>query len=203
MPRTRTDDDDNPFDQFGILKDGARVRVPLQMRDSADGGPLSPAELARRMQLADSERRRRGPVVTDAAGDSLFGIRKPGFRYLQGGTVQDQRRHQALRDAAAQAYRDAREHNENAWRIPLPSASPDTGAHKYSGPHEGQPYSRDGYSGTWAIDDDGEFYCRIDKRATGSTDGKTLAQLKHDHAAVMEPIYEQVARELSEAWRTK
>jgi hypothetical protein len=203
MRTNRRFEDDDAFDENGILRDGAVARVRMTMRDSVDDDPLSPGELARRMQMADAERRRRGPVVTDAAGDSLFGLRKPGFRYLQGGSAQDQRRHQALRDAAAQAYRDAREHNENAWRVPLPSASPTTGAHKFSGPQEGQPCTRDGYSGTWEIEDDGELYCAIDRRQSGSTDGKTLAQLKRDHASVMEAAYAAYAKELSESWKSR
>jgi hypothetical protein len=202
MPRTRTDDDDNPFDQFGILKDGARVRVPLQMRDSADGGPLSPAELARRMQLADSERRRRGPVVTDAAGDSLFGIRKPGFRYLQGGSVQDQRHRELLHDAVVQARADYIRDLEAAWKTPQPATT--TGSLPYAEPQVGGPCSKDGYSGVWEIDEEtGELCCRIDRRATGNCDGRSLPQLIKDRAAVMEPLYEQVARELSQAWQSK
>ena len=49
----------------------------------------------------------------------------------------------------------------------------------------------------------GELYCRIDRRATGSTDGRSLPQLIKDHNDVMGPVYEAYARELSEAWKSK
>jgi hypothetical protein len=89
--------------------------------------------------------------------------------------------------------------------VPLPSAPPTTSTHEFNS--ELQPGSRctkDGRPGVWEMDEQtGELYCRIDRRATGSTDGRSLPQLIKDRAAVMEPIYEQVARELSEAWKNK
>ena len=59
MARRHTDDDD-PFDENGILKDGARVRVSLM--DA--------------MTVRDHQRR---PLVTDAQGGTS-GLHRPGYR---------------------------------------------------------------------------------------------------------------------------
>jgi hypothetical protein len=66
-----TDDDDDDFDENGILKDGGRMRVPMYARDALQ-----------RAVAADSARfwpRDRAPLVTDAAGGTA-GLHRPGFR---------------------------------------------------------------------------------------------------------------------------
>ena len=54
------DDDDNPFDERGILKDGHKVRISLQMRDAATCAG-----------------RQRPPVQRSKAGSGLRGDRSP------------------------------------------------------------------------------------------------------------------------------
>ena len=134
MPNIRNRfEDPDVFDSRGILKDGAVARVRMSMRDAADDGPLDPGELAHRLQMLDAERRRQGPVVADAAGDSLFGLRKPGFRYLTGGSHRDQRDRERLHDARRQAHIDYVRDLEGSWRTPASTI----GAHANSSPVEG------------------------------------------------------------------
>jgi hypothetical protein len=79
------------------------------------------------------------------------------------------------------------------------------GAHENSSPVEGGLCTTDGgSSGTWQLDDaTGDMVCVADPRVTGNTDGRSLSQLLKDRAAIMTPLYEQIERELSQAWRTK
>jgi hypothetical protein len=60
---TQDDDDDEAFEN-GVLRDGARRRVPLQMLDS------------------------RAPLVTDGTSDPL-GLHRPGWRIASGGSESD------------------------------------------------------------------------------------------------------------------
>ena len=60
---TQYDDDDEAFEN-GVLRDGARRRVPLQMLDS------------------------RAPLVTDGTSDPL-GLHRPGWRIASGGSESD------------------------------------------------------------------------------------------------------------------
>ena len=163
---------------------------------------LTQVNLARRMQLHDVERRREGAYIVDASGNSdSLSLRKPGFRYLEGGSHQDQREREQLRDARAKAYADYLSDLEGSWKTPQPATS--TGAHQFATPQSGSPCTKNGYPGVWEMGDDGEMTCRIDPRANGATDGRTISKLLQDRAAVMEPIYESYAREISQAWKTK
>jgi hypothetical protein len=84
-------DDDDAFEN-GVLRDRARYRVPMHMRDS------------------------RAPMITDGTGNPL-GLHRPGWRVAAlGGNEHDVR----LRDSQRKAIEDA--HNEyldqltNAWK---------------------------------------------------------------------------------------
>jgi hypothetical protein len=191
----RFEDYDDAFEN-GILKDGARVRVPLQMRDSArpTERPLTPTEMHDAMVC-----HHQNALVTDGTGNP-WGLSRPGWRIPVDRSVRDHQR-QVLQDAYEEYERGLRE----AYKTPGTSPASNTGSHEFSSaPQEDDPCSKDGYSGNWETDEQtGELCCRIDRRATGSSDGRSLAQLIRDRAAVMEPIYEQVARELSEAWKSK
>ena len=201
MPNIRNRfEDPDVFDSRGILKDGAVARVRMSMRDAADDGPLDPGELAHRLQMLDAERRRQGPVVTDAAGDSLFGLRKPGFRYLTGGSHRDQRDRERLHDARRQAHIDYVRDLEGSWRTPASTV----GAHANSSPAEGDLCTTSGgFSGTWQTNEDGELVCLADPRTNGDSAGKTLQQLQLDHASVMEAAYAAHDEWLRNQWKTK
>ena len=71
-------DDDEAFDENGVLRDGARHRVPLQMRDSL------------------------APMITDGTSDPL-GLHRPGWRIPSGGSESDV----ALRDSQRRLVEEA------------------------------------------------------------------------------------------------
>ena len=82
--RRRTDDDDDNFEiltdsrgrRVKIVRDGGRVRVPLNMRDSDSLSPVQRAIMADK-----AARQRNQPLVTDGSGN-LLNLHKPGWRYL-------------------------------------------------------------------------------------------------------------------------
>src|SRR5262245_18391304 len=75
MPKRQHDtDDDDMFDERGLLKDRRSVRISMMMRDSADG-------------LTDVVRDATAPLrVVDAFGNSGLALSRPGARYLTVGT---------------------------------------------------------------------------------------------------------------------
>ena len=83
-------DNDDAFEN-GVLRDRARHRVPMHMRDG------------------------RAPLVTDGTDDPL-GLHRPGWRVASGGDERDVR----LRDSQRKLIEDARaeylDHLTNAWR---------------------------------------------------------------------------------------
>lgn len=82
--------DDEAFEN-GVMRDSARHRVPMHMRDS------------------------RAPMITDGTGDPL-GLHRPGWRIASGGDERDAR----LRDSQRKAMEDARaeylDRISNAWK---------------------------------------------------------------------------------------
>jgi hypothetical protein len=95
---TRIKDDEDAFDERGLLKDGRRFRVPLMMRD---GDSVSPMQ---REVMADK-------AMRDAAkrfglSDALA-LHKPGQRFCTDA---------AGLDAKAEAYADSVEELTTAWQ---------------------------------------------------------------------------------------
>jgi hypothetical protein len=98
MPKRQHDtDDDDPFDERGILKDKRSVRVPMMMRDSADG-------------LTDFQRSVRDEFpparVVDAFGDAGAGLHRPGLRYLVAGAGTVDHAKQVMADHMRREARD-------------------------------------------------------------------------------------------------
>jgi hypothetical protein len=90
MPKRQHDtDDDDMFDERGLLKDKHSVRVPMMMRDSTDGL----TDLQRSVRDATAPLR-----VVDAFGNGGLALSRPGARYLTAGT--------RTRDHAALVMRD-------------------------------------------------------------------------------------------------
>ncbi len=83
-------DDDEIFEN-GVLRDRARFRVPLHMRDS------------------------QAPMITDGTDDP-YGLHRPGWRIPSGGSERDTR----LRDSELRAIEEARAEYQdrltNAWK---------------------------------------------------------------------------------------
>jgi hypothetical protein len=127
-------------DSRGILKDGVRVRVPMQMRDSAnrftDGRSFWDAH-------------RDSLQVTDIRALGGTEGNKPGFRILDSA---------ANRQAINDAYRQYNDDLTNAWKTPptgvgsqgargSPSSNPPPGAYPYSAAAEGAACTVNGRPG--------------------------------------------------------
>jgi hypothetical protein len=102
----RYDDEDDPFDERGVLKDGRRLRVPMSAMDGVQRAIA--ADLARRVRLR----------FADGSSDPVG--HRPGFIIAE-----DNGR--AVIDAA---YRESVRELQLAWRkpggdqSPIPSAAP-------------------------------------------------------------------------------
>jgi hypothetical protein len=87
---TQDDDDDEAFEN-GVLRDGARRRVPLQMLDS------------------------RAPLVTDGTSDPL-GLHRPGWRIASGGSESDVVLRDSQRRLVEEAHAEYLDRLTNAWK---------------------------------------------------------------------------------------
>jgi hypothetical protein len=85
-----TQDDDDAFEN-GVLRDGARHRVPLQMCDSL------------------------APMITDGTSDPL-GLHRPGWRIASGGSERDVLVRDSQRKMIEDAHAEYLDHLANAWR---------------------------------------------------------------------------------------
>jgi hypothetical protein len=83
-------DDDDAFEN-GVLRDRARHRVPMQMRDS------------------------HGPMITDGTGDPL-GLHRPGLRIPSGGSERDVRIRDNQRKLIEEVYDEYIDSVSNAWK---------------------------------------------------------------------------------------
>ena len=84
------DDDDEAFEN-GVLRDGARHRVPLQMRDSL------------------------APMITDGTNDPL-GPHRPGWRIPSGGSESDVALRDSKRKLVEEAHAEYLDRLTNAWK---------------------------------------------------------------------------------------
>jgi hypothetical protein len=82
--------DDDAFEN-GVMRDGARHRVPMQMRDS------------------------RAPMITDGTGDPLA-LHRPGWRIASGGDDRDVRLRDSQRKSIEDAHYEYLDRLTNAWK---------------------------------------------------------------------------------------
>jgi hypothetical protein len=111
-------DNDDDFDERGLLKDGHRFRVPIKMMDAIQRSVAR--HFQRRQHPQDSAafpRPERRTFVTAADGGTM-GLHRPGWRLPAGGHVGDK----ALRDSYADESERARDlyiyDITNAWKRP-------------------------------------------------------------------------------------
>jgi hypothetical protein len=109
MPKRQHDtDDDDLFDERGVLKDKRSVRVPMMMRDSADG--LTDLQRSVRDEFAPAR-------VVDAFGDAGAGLHRPGSRYLVAGAGTVDHAKQVMADHMRREARDQYiVELQNAWK---------------------------------------------------------------------------------------
>jgi hypothetical protein len=168
------DDPDAPFDRNGVLKDGHRVRVSVQMRDSM-----------RREQPAHDGRQ----PLTDQQRRDLQGCR-PGFRTLDSDTYRERKAW------ARDAYAEVEHRLTNAWRDGPVNGFGSSGLR---GQVEGDLCTIDGAPGHLrrvggrlvCVADDEDEDAAFDDSAFNDaqlTDARELA-------------YRDYARELTRAWR--
>lgn len=205
MPRTRDfeDDDSNPFDRFGILKDGRSYRVPLQLRDALpDDKPLTADQMMARYIRQDTERRRH-LHVSDGV-DAPFSMQRPGFRRLVGGNRGQQNIIDRQREKVLDARRAYVDDLQSAWQ------SPPTGAgshgHEYSGGQVGDVCSINGRPGRLVEGDDGSLVCtaNADNAANiNELDHMSLPQLQAHRRRVTDVAYKEYESWISNQWHSK
>jgi len=108
-------DDDDPFDANGMLKDGRRVRISMQMRDAAlrdqRRGRRVKYDPAGRLVSWEEEELDDGMTLHDGRGNPCG--HRPGYLVTNDA---------AARSAKARAYRDYESDLTNAWRNPTGDA---------------------------------------------------------------------------------
>ena len=84
------DDYDDTFEN-GVMRDGARHRVPMHMRDS------------------------QAPMITDGTGDPL-GLHRPGWRIPTGGSERDVALRDSQRRLIEEAHAEYLDRLTNMWK---------------------------------------------------------------------------------------
>jgi hypothetical protein len=109
MPKRQHDtDDDDMFDERGLLRDGGRIRVPMMMRDSDDG--LTDLQRSVRDHFSPA-------MVVDAFGDAGAGLHRPGSRYLVAGAGTVDHAKQVMADHMRREARDQHVADfQDAWK---------------------------------------------------------------------------------------
>jgi hypothetical protein len=173
MKRHQRYQDDDDFDERGILKDGHACRVSLMDSDS-----LSPMQL---------DVARSSVQVVDGQGGTQ-GLSRPGWRLPA---------NDALLQASDAAYEDYRRALTSAWRgnrIHADAAATDARKITKRDP-EGRLES--------TLEEEESFVRNAATHAESAhrRDHRTVEQMIHDHQNNMAEIYHQLDRELSEKWR--
>jgi hypothetical protein len=110
MPKQYNEEDD--FDERGVLKDGRTLRVGMQFMDS----------MSRAIATETTRRKVRDAItddaqVVDAFGDGGLALNKPGSRYLTAGHRSIDHAVQTTREyERRQAYADSVQATCDAWR---------------------------------------------------------------------------------------
>jgi hypothetical protein len=113
MTRRHRHDDDDAFDERGILKDGKLMRVPMRFMDSLQRDVRAHfADAAGATITTDAT-----TTVVDAFGASGLALHKPGSRYLHSGERSIDHAVQVTRDAErAAAYAEYKQQTCDAWK---------------------------------------------------------------------------------------
>jgi hypothetical protein len=192
----RHDDDDDVFDENGLLRDGATYHVPVSMRDA-----LPP------LQRAVANLR-----VVDGSGGTQ-GLSRPGFRLsaddVRKTTVRDpsgrvketweeeedepERETSDAISALDAAYASYERDLVNAYKRPAGLNDSVTDALRVQG-YEPEKDDEDEDED----DDDDE-----EEESRRRVDARSVQQLMQDHRQRMDDVYGRYDQELSEAWRSR
>jgi hypothetical protein len=174
------EDDANPFDRHGLLKDGRRVRV--SMMDSLS--PVQQTVALSNLRVLDGQHGTRG-------------LSRPGFRIPATDARERQTSDAAIRARDA-AYADYERDLVNAYKNP-PGFGGDPSITSF-----GSVGQREGGTGMLDYEANAEDIVRNAATHTESArrrDHRTVAQMMRDHQNKMADIYEKFDHELSEKWR--
>jgi hypothetical protein len=196
-----TEGDEEIFDEGGILRDGARWRVPMRMMDSMQ------RDLDQHFAEAesrDSRWARRGAHVTDGRGNCPLSLHRPGPRVLDGGN--DSEKVRAARDEAEVAYQQYEAAIQSEWRnirstnFGSPGVDPSDNA-RVQGKIERYLSDLDGGA------DVDQHVNAFDRRRDGTCERGSRQQdsdpttLIRDHQRRMAALYAERDRELQDEWR--
>ena len=82
QPKRYEDDDDNPLDAHGVLKDGRTLRTPMYLMDDLQRAIAEDRHTSGRdTSLHDAIKQNRHQMVTDVFGTTA-GLSRPGYRLL-------------------------------------------------------------------------------------------------------------------------
>ena len=109
-------DNDNDFDERGLLKDGRTFRVPIQMMDAVQRSVARHFQRRKHAQGSAAFPRPESRTFVTAADGGTMGLHRPGWRLPAGGHAGDK----ALRDSYADESERARDlyiyDITNAWK---------------------------------------------------------------------------------------
>jgi hypothetical protein len=183
MNKRQIDDDDDLFDEHGLLRDGKTYRVPMSARDSLT--PLQRAVAA--SQLHDAHGRPAG--------------HRPGFVFDAGSDA---------RDAMRELYRQHDAEEAERWRRPTKPEPIESitgvGSHGFTGAHEGDmctvrgpEYPKDFGSPGHLWFRQGKLVCVPDEPRSDSHDAAPKSPAEHRRN--MDQIYAEYDAEQQSAWR--
>jgi len=187
-------DDDEAFDERGVIRDGYGMRVPLLMQDSVQRAVR--ADARRRKVVARRPAGSRATTYTEeeeeedaAFGDAALALHRPGYRTST--RVND--------DAAVEAYRQYAADQANAWK--KRNAQPPPGAYPLSA-GVGTACTINGAPGVLVESDDGQWLvCKPVARQDSAPTGPV-----YDRAAgerLKQRVWQQMVDEQREAWRKR
>src|SRR4029077_8475392 len=96
--------DEDDFDERGLLKDGRTYHVPLRFCDAMS------------RDVAKSVKREHPERITDASGKDGLALNRPGFRQLSGGNAGDRLVRDGAQRDAEEAYALDSYYKQNAWK---------------------------------------------------------------------------------------
>jgi hypothetical protein len=112
MPKQYNEDDD--FDERGVLKEGRTLHVGMQFMDSMSRAIATDSTMRK---VRDAITHDTSATVVDAFGDSGLALNKPGSRYLTAGHRSIDHAVQTTREYERwQAYADCVQATCDAWR---------------------------------------------------------------------------------------
>jgi hypothetical protein len=170
-------DDDDPFDENGVLRDGRSVRFRLSDKNSLEGQMTQ--------HFRDAAR------ITDGYGNSGVAILRPGFRKRDVSDDDALARRQIMADVNRTEARDEMiDRMTGAWRDADPNINgAGVNANGPIGARAGDQCTLNGAPGTMQMRN-GKLTCVPDSRSDDSA-----------RAVDKETVLNELEREMCEAWR--